>query len=229
MIVTPGLPGVNICSRLNGGEMLTPPTRSPQTSSVHSPARHALACLLTASLLSVTACADSGARAGSGARTPAPGASSGAAGYFGGTDLAWVAINIAMDEQLMPLLDLVPTHSSNPAVLTLATQVKAFHQQELSTLGKLHDQAKLPSENPHEGMPMPGMVTPDQVTEAAATKGPAFDKLLLQRLSEHLTQGASLAKSEQKAGLEPQTLALAAQVLSNRDAYLPKVAGLRGK
>jgi uncharacterized protein (DUF305 family) len=196
---------------------------------VHSPARHTLACLLTAALLSVTACGDSGARAGSVPSTPAVGASSGAPGFFGGTDLAWVAINIAMDEQLMPLLDLVPTHSSNPAVKTLATQVRAFHEDELSTLRKLHDQAKLPTENPHEGMPMPGMVTPDQVTAAAATHGPAFDKLLLQRLSEHLTQGVSLAKSEQKAGLEPQTLALAVRVLSDRGVYLPKVDGLRGK
>jgi uncharacterized protein (DUF305 family) len=196
---------------------------------VHSPTRHTLVCLLTAALLSVTACGDSGARAGSRPSTPAVGASSGAPGFFGGTDLAWVAINIAMDEQLIPLLDLVPTHSSNPAVKTLVTQIRAFHQDELGALRKLRDQAKLPTENPHEGMPMPGMVTPDQVTAAAATNGPTFDRLLLQRLSEDLTQGVSLAKSERKAGLEPQTLALAVRVLSNRGVYLPKVDGLRGR
>jgi uncharacterized protein (DUF305 family) len=151
-------------------------------------------------------------------------ASSGAPGFFGGTDLAWVEITIAMDEQLMPLLDLVPAHSSSPAVKTLVAQVKASHQQELGTLRKLRDQARLPTENPHEGMPMPGMVTPDQVSAAAAVTGPSFDALLRQRLTEHLTQGVSLAKSEEKAGIEPQTLALAAQVLSNRSAYLPKVA-----
>jgi hypothetical protein len=39
----------------------------------------------------------------------------------------------------------------------------------------------------------------------------------------------SLAKSERKAGIEPQTLALAAQVLSNRGTYLPKVASLSAK
>jgi uncharacterized protein (DUF305 family) len=196
---------------------------------VHSPARHTLACLLTATLLSVTACGESGSRTPSGSSTPAAAASSGAPGFFGGTDLAWVQINIAMDEQLMPLLDLVPTHSTSTAVAALATQVKAFHQQELGTLRGLRDQAKLPAENPHEGMPMPGMVTPEQVAEAAKASGASFDKLLQQRLTEHLTQGVSLAKSEEKAGLEPQTLALAAQVLSNRDTYLPKVAGLTGK
>jgi uncharacterized protein (DUF305 family) len=194
---------------------------------VHSPARHTLVCLLTATLLSVTACGDSGSRTDPG--TPTVAASSGAPGFFGGTDLAWVEINIAMDEQLMPLLDLVPTHSASPDVKALAAQVRAFHQQELGTLRKLHDQARLPSENPHEGMPMPGMVTPDQVAEAAKATGAGFDTLLLTRLREHLTQGVSLARSEQKAGIEPQTLALAAQVLRNRGTYLPKVAGLSAK
>jgi len=194
---------------------------------VHSPARHVLACLLTATLLSATACGDSGSRSGPG--TPTAIASSGAPGFFGGTDLAWVEINIAMDEQLMPLLDLVPTHSTRPDVQALAAQVKAFHQEELGTLRRLRDQAKLPSENPHEGMPMPGMVTPDQVAEAAKATGAGFDTLLLTRLREHLTQGVSLATSERKAGIEPQTLALAAQVLRNRGSYLPKVAGLSTK
>jgi uncharacterized protein (DUF305 family) len=184
---------------------------------------------MTATLLSVTACGESGTRTPSGSNTLVAAPSSGASGFFGGTDLAWVEINIAMDEQLMPLLDLVPTHSASPDVKALATQVRAFHQQELGTLRKLRDQAKLPTENPHEGMPMPGMVTPDQVTEASRATGAGFDTLLLKRLSEHLTQGVSLAKSEQKAGIEPQTLALAAQVLSNRGTYLPKVAGLTGK
>jgi uncharacterized protein (DUF305 family) len=156
-------------------------------------------------------------------------ASSGAPGFFGGTDLAWVEINIALDEQLMPLLDLVPTHSASTDVKALAAQVRAFHQEELGTLRRLRDQAKLPAENPHEGMPMPGMVTPDQVTEASKASGAGFDTLLLKRLNEHLTQGVSLAKSEQKAGIEPQTLALAAQVLNNRDTYLPKVAHLSAK
>ena len=205
-----------------------------QTSAVHSPSRHVLACLITATLLPVTGCGDSGSTSGAGpsgtgASTPAVVASSGAPGFFGGTDLAWVEINIAMDEQLMPLLDLVPTHTASPAVKALAAQVRAFHQAELGTLRRLHDQARLPAENPHEGMPMPGMVTPDQVTEASKATGAGFDALLLKRLNEHLTQGVSLAKSEEKAGIEPQTLALAAQVLSNRGTYLPKVAGLSAK
>ena len=196
---------------------------------MQSPTRHVLVCLTTATLLSVTACGHSGPATASGSATPAAVASSGAPGVFGGTDLAWVEINIAMDEQLTPLLDLVRTHGASPDVTALAAEVKAFHQQELATLRRLRDQAKLPSENPHAGMQMPGMVTPDQVAEVAATKGAGFDALLLKRLREYLTQGMSLAKTEEKAGVEPQTRALAAQVLSSRSAYLPKVDSLSAK
>ena len=106
----------------------------------------------------------------------------------------------------------------------LAATVKAGHEQELGVLRSLHDQAKLPAENPHEGMPMPGMVTPDQVTEAAAARGAAFDKLLLRHLEAHLQQGVKLAESERKAGVEPQTRSLAGQVITNRTQVLKDMA-----
>jgi uncharacterized protein (DUF305 family) len=178
----------------------------------------ATGCLL-ALLLGAAAC-DSA--------TPSPPAapavtagSAGSSGFFGGTDLAWVEINIAMGEQLLPLLELAPTHSSDPEVRQLATDVAAANAQELTTLRALHDQAKLPSENPHKGMPMPGMVTPEQVTAAGKLSGPAFDKAFKEHLAAHFKQGLQLAESEKKAGVEPQTLALAAQVLSTREKYLP--------
>jgi uncharacterized protein (DUF305 family) len=151
-------------------------------------------------------------------------AAPGSPGFFGGTDMAWVEITIAMDEELLPLLDLAATRSSDPRVQALAATVKAGHEQELGVLRSLHDQAKLPAENPHEGMPMPGMVTPDQVTEAAAARGAAFDKLLLRHLEAHLQQGVKLAESERKAGVEPQTRSLAGQVITNRTQVLKDMA-----
>jgi uncharacterized protein (DUF305 family) len=178
-------------------------------------------CLL-ALLLGATAC-----DAGTVASTPPAAVSSAAAGgsgFFGGTDLAWVEITIAMNEELLPLLDLVPTHSSDKSLQALVAEVRAGHEQELSTLRRLHDQAKLPSENPHKGMPMPGMVTPEQVTEAAAVNGAAFDKLLARHLRDHFKQGVQLAESEAKAGVEPQTKSLAAQARASRDKFLGRLA-----
>ncbi|MET8152644.1 DUF305 domain-containing protein [Actinoplanes sp. NPDC049668] len=173
-------------------------------------------CLLAA-LLGAGACDGGTAAPPTGA--PAPAAPS----LFGGTDRAWVEINIAMNEELSPLLELVATHSSNAATKALAAEVAAANDQELSALRGLHDQAGLPSENPHKGMPMPGMVTPEQVTLAAATKGAAFDALLAGHLKAHFEQGVKLAESEVKSGVEPQTKTLAAQAISSRKRYLPRL------
>ncbi|MEV4349954.1 DUF305 domain-containing protein [Actinoplanes sp. NPDC049596] len=173
-------------------------------------------------LLLVAALAVGGCSAtGDAAETPAP-ATSAAAG-FGGTDLAWIEINIAMDEQLLPLLELPPHRTTNPDTLALTTQVKAFTQAELGTLRQLHTQAGLPDENPHEGMPMPGMVTPEQVTEASKLAGPAFDQTVTKRIKGHLEQGQSLARSEEKSGVEGQTRQLALQILRTREVALSTI------
>jgi uncharacterized protein (DUF305 family) len=176
-----------------------------------------LAGVLTSTLLGLPGCS---ATTG----TPAPPASpTRSAVAFGGTDLAWIEINIAMDEELLPLLALTGQRSRDAAVKALASQVKGFTDTELSTLRALHDQAGLPAENPHEGMPMPGMVTPELVTKATALSGTAFDTLLVKQIRAHLQQGSKLAESESKSGTEAQTLALAAQVIATRTKVLPAI------
>jgi uncharacterized protein (DUF305 family) len=216
--------------------MLTAKRAGVETPLMRSAPRHLFACALTAtSLFAAAACGDdspagppaSGAGRPASAATPAATTSPGAPGVFGGTDLAWVEISIAIDEQLLPLLNLAPAHGADPGVRKLAADVKTSAAAELATLYKLHDQAKLPAQNPHEGMQMPGMVTPEQVTQAAQTKGAGFDSLLLLHLSEAFEQGVNLATSETRAGIEPQTVALAKQMLRTRAGYLPRVKSLR--
>ena len=182
--------------------------------------RYLLACVLAATLGGAAACSDAVAPP----PAPAPAASSGAPGFFGGTDLAWIEINIAMDEQLAPLLALAPRHSRNARVKALNAEVKAFSSAELSTLRQLHDEAKLPAENPHEGMVMPGMVTPSEVAQAATLDGTDFDALTLKTVRDYLTQGVNLAQSEAKNGVEPRTRALAASGQATRTEILTSLS-----
>jgi uncharacterized protein (DUF305 family) len=176
----------------------------------------AVAVLIAAGLC---AC-DSGAPAAT-PRPPSPAVSAGYA--FGGTDRAWIEINIAMNSELVPLLDLAPAHSHDEAVRALATQLKDFHANETATLRQLHDEAGLPAENPHVGMPMPGMVTPDIVAKAAASEGRAFDDYFKLHLREHLEQGVQLARSETKSGVEPRSKQLAEDMIARRTAFLTKL------
>lgn len=181
--------------------------------------------LLVAVLLGVGGCADApaGTTAPPAGTTAPPATASSATTSFGGTDLAWIEISIAMDEQLLPLLELVPERSGSPGVQALATQVKAFTDAELSTLRLLRDQAGLPPVNPHKGMPMPGMVQADQVAKAAKMVGPEFDKFVVAQIKGHLDQSQSLARSENQSGVEAQTRSLALQVLRTRKEALSTV------
>jgi hypothetical protein len=148
--------------------------------------------------------------------SPAP-ATSPVISAFGGTDRSWIEINLAMNEELLPLLDLVPPGSG---LHDVSTQVRAFTETELAELRQLHAEAGLPAENPHKGMPMPGMVMPSHVSAAAALRGQAFDTKLREHLRAHLEQGRMLAESERAAGLEPRTVALAARISEARQAAL---------
>lgn len=150
----------------------------------------------------------------------APAAVTTTAPAFNGTDLAWIEVNIAMDEQLLPLLTLVPEKAGADPAASRAAQVKAVTETELGTLRSLHDEAGLPAQNPHEGMPMPGMVTPQDLAQATTLTGPAFAKVADAKVHEYLEQGLNLAQSEAKAGAEPQTLKLAASITASRRRLL---------
>jgi uncharacterized protein (DUF305 family) len=156
------------------------------------------------------------------ARPAAPPPAATAAAGFGGTDRAWIEINIAMNEELTPLLTLAPAQSHDQAVEVLATQVNELHLRELTDLRGLHEAAGLPAENPHKGMPMPGMVTPDIVQRASAAEGRAFDRIFTEQVRAHLDQGVRLATSETTAGVEPRTRALAQRMISDRKPLLSK-------
>jgi hypothetical protein len=158
---------------------------------------------------------------GAGCAGPAPVApapvGSTSSSTFGGTDRSWIEINIAMDEELLPLLDLVGEESD---LFDIAAQVKESTEAELTELRRLHDEAGLPAENPHKGMPMPGMVMPSQVAAASSLRGKEFDTVLREHLRAHLEQSRKLAESERAAGQEPRTIALAVRISGTRQSAL---------
>jgi hypothetical protein len=145
---------------------------------------------------------------------PAPAATAGPA--FNGTDLAWIEVNIAMREQLLPLLTFVREKGDT----ALTARVRPVAEAELATLRALHDRAGLPAQNPHEGMPMPGMVTPEDLAHLRTLSGVALDKAVTAEVHEYLEQGRNLARSETAAGAEPQTRRLAADILRSSTALL---------
>ncbi|MDP9818920.1 DUF305 domain-containing protein [Spirilliplanes yamanashiensis] len=160
--------------------------------------------------------------------TAGPAAPAGsAAGRLNGTDTAWLQLTIAMDEALVPLLDLAPRQSADAAVRALAADVRADHVAALAALRGIRDAAGLGGANPHAGHRMPGMVTPDVVAAAGRATGPAFDVLLRDALLGHLDQCVRVAAGEREAGADPEVRRWAGRIAADRAADRERVAKLR--
>jgi hypothetical protein len=85
---------------------------------------------MRAALAAVTTVTALLAAAGCAARAPKPAPTVSA--VFGVTDRAWIETNMAMDEGVRSLLDLVPQRAADPNVRTLAMRVRAITDTELS-------------------------------------------------------------------------------------------------
>ncbi|TDW21852.1 DUF305 domain-containing protein [Kribbella kalugense] len=136
------------------------------------------------------------------------------------TDAAWLELMIPMDQQFLQILDLAPTHSTNPAVRRLAAQLAPGHRTELQQLVALRTQAGLPTSNLHEGHDMPGMMTADEVVAIGNLRGAAFDKVLASEIQDHLSQSALVTRSVKAAGHSPALKTLATRIEKARTQQL---------
>jgi len=141
-------------------------------------------------------------------------------GTGGGTDIAWVQLMIPMDEQLLPVLDLVPGHTADPALIRLAADLRGRYTTELQQLKALRTRAGLDDSNPHAGHRMPGLVDADTLAALGGSGGAEFERKVTECLRAHLDQLANLARSELANGTSPAVKDLARQVAESRSAGL---------
>jgi Domain of unknown function (DUF305) len=165
--------------------------------------------------------------AGCGHATPVPvdrSAVTTEASGFNGTDRAWLQLMIPMNEQALPLLDLVAIRPSDEPTRRLAAQVAATYRAELPRLYALRARTGLPTTNVHEGHELPGLVTAEQVRAAERTEGAELGTLVVARVREQLEQGILLCTGERTSGADPATKALAAAIEAARARHLAQLA-----
>ncbi|MEU8110900.1 DUF305 domain-containing protein [Micromonospora sp. NPDC048947] len=142
---------------------------------------------------------------------------------FNPTDIAWLQLTVAMTERLLPVLDLVPARTTDPAWRRTATQVATTRRADLDRARRLLAEAAAPTTNPHEGHDMPGMVTAPEMTALRAASGQSFHRLLAGHLRAHLAQSVRVATAEQQSGVQPGTVALAAAVVRSGTTDLARL------
>ncbi|OHX01562.1 DUF305 domain-containing protein [Micromonospora sp. WMMB235] len=199
--------------------------------------RAALAGVALSALLTVAACggADDAGGMTHDAGSAAPSASSSANATANDADVMFAQMMIPHHQQAVAMADLAPTRASDSELKNLAAKIKAAQDPEITTMkgwltawGKPTD---LPSDHsmpgmsatPGHGMPgmdagMPGMMSEQQMTDLAAAKGPAFDKMFAEMMIAHHKGAIDMARTEQADGSNPEAKALAAKIASDQAA-----------
>jgi uncharacterized protein (DUF305 family) len=117
---------------------------------------------------------------------------------FTDADVHFVTGMIGHHAQALVMAGLAPTHGASPAIQTLAARIINAQKDEIGTMQEWLRDRGLPVPEIHiEGthlmvhgvddhhMHMPGMLTPEQLQELDAARGPEFDRLFLTYMIQH--------------------------------------------
>ena len=103
-------------------------------------------------------------------------------------DVAFMSGMIVHHAQAARIAVWAPTHGASPAVQRLCERIVVGQEDEIAILTRWLVERGEPVPDPaHAGhaMPMPGMLTDEQLAHLDAARGPAFDRLFLTLMIAH--------------------------------------------
>jgi uncharacterized protein (DUF305 family) len=106
-------------------------------------------------------------------------------GELFGQDAMFLQMMIPHHQQALVISDYALTNSRNVEVLKLANQIKAAQQPEITQMEKWLNDAGLKTDPGHSMDGMGGMLTQDQLSVMAKSKGAVFDELFLSGMIDH--------------------------------------------
>ncbi|MFF4857284.1 DUF305 domain-containing protein [Streptomyces rubiginosohelvolus] len=144
------------------------------------------------------------------------------------TDVGWVQLMTPMNQQAVKLLTLAAERAAEPRVRDFAVRLRTGQDAELVRLRALLSRMGLPGTDVHAGHDMPGMVTVRDLEAARAAEGPAFDRIVLVQIRDHLRQSARVSRSEITSGGRADARELAAALVTARETSLAELERLPG-
>ncbi|MFJ9779106.1 DUF305 domain-containing protein [Amycolatopsis sp. NPDC101161] len=172
-----------------------------------------------------------GMSSSSSAASPAPSSAQAEAGH-NADDVTFVQQMIPHHSQALDMAKLVPSRSTNPKVLDLASRIEKAQDPEiqqmhgwLSTWG-----AGMPGMS-SQSMPgmsgsMPGMMSDADLKQLGAAKGAEFDKMWLDMMIKHHQGAIDMAKTELTKGANADAKALAQKIIDAQQAEITEMRGL---
>lgn len=165
---------------------------------------------------------------------------------FTQSDVHFMQGMIGHHAQALAMVALIPSHTTRPDLHALGERIRISQQDEIALMKQwLRDRHQdIPADMSHmdasghamhmQGMAMsdslmPGMLTPQQMTELANAKGADFDALFLKDMIQHhegaLTMVAKLLGTT-GSGQEPEVFRFAAEVDTDQRAEIARMSAL---
>ncbi|HEX5144181.1 MAG TPA: DUF305 domain-containing protein [Mycobacterium sp.] len=146
-------------------------------------------------------------------------------------DVTFVTHMIPHHQQALELAALVPDRSTNAELKTLAQQIEAAQQPEISTMKAFLVQwnggesagAAPTTTMDHGGMAMNGMVDDATMAKLKTLQGAEFDKLWLQSMIAHHQGAVEMAKTELASGRNVDAKQLAQNIVSGQQAEIDQM------
>ncbi|WP_433659099.1 DUF305 domain-containing protein [Nocardia sp. CA-128927] len=164
--------------------------------------------------------------------TPAAASAPAARTDFNDADVTFLQMMYPHHAQAVDMAKLVPSHSQNQQLLTLAANVEkaqAPEMQQITTLLQSFGKPAPTAGSRHSGHTMPGMMSADQMTALQAASGPDFDRQWLTMMIEHHTGAVAMAETELADGTNAESKTLARTIIDNQRAEIDTMRGMLGQ
>jgi len=196
--------------------------------------RLAVATAAITALAGLAACGADDDKTGSGTSSAQPGAA------FNGADVTFATSMIPHHQQALEMVDLTEGRTLDPAVRTLADQIKAAQAPEIDTMsGWLTDWGKpVPAatgtgDDSHDmgGMDMgsgdmPGMMSADEMAGLENASDAAFEAMWLRMMIRHHQGAVTMARTELADGRYDAATKLAQAVIDGQQAEIDQMSRL---
>ena len=164
------------------------------------------------------------------APAPAPGQQAG----HNADDIAFAQQMIPHHSQALDMAKLVPSRSTNPKVLDLASRIEKAQDPEIKTMqgwltGWGAPASSMPASMPGMDHGMPGMMSDADMKKLEGAKGAEFDKMWLDMMIEHHQGAIDMAKTELSKGGNADAKALAQKIIDAQQGEITEMQGLSSK
>lgn len=157
------------------------------------------------------------------------------ASRFTAADVQFMSGMIGHHAQAIEMSELAPTHGASARVQTLAARIINAQKDEIAWMQQwLRDRGQpVPDPAAHSGhamhMPMPGMLTPEQMQQLADARGEKFDELYLKFMIQHHQGAVTMVKElflSEGAAQDDATFKLASDVNVDQTTEIARMQSL---